>query len=198
MPGATSETEAQGAPTTPPQGGEGSTPEVQGTTAPAAAETPPEGAPTVEALAAKNRELEADNRKYRLAAKAREDADRAKAAEGLSEAERLAQENEALRAERDSLKSRSQEQSLRLAATGSATRLGFRNPDIAVGLIATRVEYGEDGEPTNVDALLTALGKSDPYLLVQTDFGGGPRGTSPASGAPSMNDIIRGATQSSR
>jgi hypothetical protein len=169
-------------------------PQPQGGTAPDAqgAAGTPVTEPDVEAMRAKIAELERDNRGYRQAAKAREEAEKAKAQAELSEAERLRAENQSLMERATTAERRAQEQSLRLTSAGIASRLGFRNPDLATSLIAARVEYDDAGEPTNVEKLLTDLSKSDPYLLTATDFGGGQRGASAATG-PDMNAIIRRA-----
>lgn len=146
---------------------------------------------TVEILQRKITDLEKDNRSYRQAAKQRDDADKATSLASMDEAERLRAENAELREANAGLVRTSQEQSLRLASAAAAQRLGFRNPDLAHRLIdAAAVEYGEDGAPRNIEPMLVALAKSDPYLLTQTDFGGGQRGVSVAQ-ASDMNALIR-------
>ena len=95
---------------------------------------------------------------------------------------------------RTEAEARLQEQSLRASIEAEARKLGFRNPADAHAFIdLAAVERSKDGEPTNIDKLLTDLAKEREYLLETTDFGGGPRGTSPGSSGPTMNDIIRSA-----
>jgi predicted RNase H-like nuclease (RuvC/YqgF family) len=155
--------------------------------------TPPDEGLSVEALQRKVTELEKDNRSYRQAAKQREAAEKAKTEAEMSESERLASRVEELERQLTDREQRAREQSLRLASMTSAQRLGYRNPDIAYRLLDTSaIEFGEDGTPTNVEQMLTALAKSDPYLLVATDFGGGQRGASAAQGTD-MNTLIRRA-----
>jgi hypothetical protein len=148
---------------------------------------------SVEALQRKVAELEKDNRSYRQAAKQREAAEKAKSEADMSEAERLAARVADLEHQLTVRVQREQEQSLRLASITAAQRLGYRNPDLAHRLLdPAAVEFGEDGTPQNIDKMLSALAKSDPYLLVATDFGGGQRGASAAQGTD-MNTLIRRA-----
>lgn len=92
---------------------------------------------------------------------------------------------------------REQDRSVRLAAVEAATRLNFRNPDLAYRLLErSEVEYADDGHPKNVQALLKAVLERDPYLAktAQADFGGGQRGATP-SDKPSMNELLRAAAR---
>lgn len=88
---------------------------------------------------------------------------------------------------------------LRLATVEAARTLGFRNPEIAHRLISSNeVEYTPEGNPKNIDQLLTKIATSDPYLVNGTapgrgaDLGGGPRGSAPAGGND-VNGMIRRA-----
>lgn len=180
---------AQGAPDTQPQGGpppaQGAALQSQGD-----ADKATDGQDR-EALLAKIADLERDNLSYR-------ERERQRKAEGsddltsrLSDLERQVQEAEQRRADAET---RLQEQSLRSSVETEARRLGFRNPADAYALLdMAKVERSSDGQPTNIGVLLTDLAKGREYLLEATDFGGGPRGTSPGSSGPSMNDIIRSA-----
>lgn len=92
---------------------------------------------------------------------------------------------------------REQERSVRLAAVETATRLNFRNPDLAYRLLErSDVEFADDGHPKNVQHLLKAVLDRDPYLAktAQADFGGGQRGTTPPD-RPSMNELLRAAAR---
>lgn len=156
-------------------------------------------ADTPESLKARIAELEKDNRRYRAQAKAREDAEGERTKSEQTEAERLAAKVQDLENKLQTQATKAQEQSLRLATQAAAGRLGFKNPDLAYRLLDTRsLQFGDDGEVPvgQIEAALTALAKSDPYLITASDFGGGPRGSSAAGdGKPSMSDLIRGAAQ---
>lgn len=136
-------------------------------------------------VAALQRELAEARReaaKYRNDAKAKETA-KATTDDRIAELERQI-------VERDQ---RDQERSMRLATLEAASRLGFRNPDIAYRLIdRAAVEFAGDGTPKNVERLLSDIAKSEPYLVGATsDFGGGPRGTPPPTS--DVNTLIRRA-----
>lgn len=77
-----------------------------------------------------------------------------------------------------------------------AAKLGFRDPDDALAHIARRidaVQIDNEGQPTNVDALLADLLKEKPYLAsVQGSADGGQRGDS-SEKPPSMNELLRAA-----
>jgi hypothetical protein len=141
------------------------------------------GVVVVEALTRKVAELERDNRQYRQQIKAQTEAQRANAEAGMSEVERLKARNLELESALADRTKREQEQSLRFSALAAASRLGFRNPDIAYRLLdPASIEWDESsGSPKNVEKMLEGLAKTDPYLLTQADFGGGPRGASPAA-----------------
>ncbi len=90
-------------------------------------------------------------------------------------------------------KGQRQEQSLRLATVTAATKLGFRNPELAYRLLDQgAVTFDPEGAPKNVEKLLTDVAKAEPYLVADTDFGGGQRGATPG-GKADMNDLIRQA-----
>jgi len=178
--------DAQGASDTQAQGAAGP---VQGTTGEA-------GTATVEALTAKLRDLEKDNLSYRKREAAREKAEREKAEGEMTEVERLRAENERLNADLQERERRERQQTLRLTAVQEAGKLGYRDPDLAFDLLQAHVadvEWGKDGQPTNVAKLLTEYAKARPFLVTTTDFGGGSRGQSATSGTPDMNTLIRGA-----
>jgi len=127
---------------------------------------------------------------------ARRDAERALKAlqQEQQEAKPLSEQLAALQQELAAEKAQRQEQSLRLATISTATRLGYRNPDMAFRLLdAKAVEYGEDGAPANVEKLLTDIAKAEPYLLTANDFGGGQAGGTPGGDGNDMNTIIRRA-----
>lgn len=72
------------------------------------------------------------------------------------------------------------------------------NPSVVASMIAPQVTLDEQGKPTNVDALVSALRASDPYLFKVSPGGadagaGNDPGASPAaaSSASAVNDLIR-------
>jgi len=106
---------------------------------------------------------------------------RLKAIEDQTAAEKLAQE-EATMSEVEKSKKRVEEsnkriqdaearnQQLQQKLVASEVKIaaqaqGFHNPARISALIKDDLEYGEDGMPSNLDRVLTALAKSDPYLL---------------------------------
>jgi len=151
------------------------------------------GEDTVEALRSRIAALEKDNHSYREEKRKREEAEAQKSEGEKSEVEKLTAKLSGLESTLAERERKTQEQSLRLASVTEATRLGFRNPDIAYRLLdQSKVERDKDGEPSNVGALLEAIAKDNDYLISAPDFGGGKRGASAAKGND-MNDIIRRA-----
>ena len=70
--------------------------------------------------------------------------------------------------------------------TAKAAKLGIIDPDAAYRLLDTsKLEYDEAGQPTNSEALLTALLKEKPYLA-----GGGASAMSPAKSSGNQKDPI--------
>lgn len=184
----TDEAQAQGAIADQAQGATG---DAQGATGATEATT------VIEALTAKVSALEKDNRSYRQREAQREAAEKARAAAEMSEAERLTAENAELRAALATTTQREKEQSLRLNAATAAQRLGYRSLDRALDhLLANigKVEFDEEGQPKNVERMLTDLAKSDPALVVTPDFGGGQRGA-PVPQGNDMNTLIRAAAR---
>ena len=84
-----------------------------------------------------------------------------------------------------------------------ASSLGFANPEIGAQLVTSKLEFGDDGRPTNARALLEALLKTDGYLKAPAQDAGAP--TPPtraplgatnhgrqAGGQPTMEDFRQG------
>lgn len=92
------------------------------------------------------------------------------------------------REERDRAREqKEQDREVRLAALTAATKLRFRNPELAYRLIERgAVTFNKDGEPTNVENLLKGVLDGNDYLAAgDGDFGGGERG----GGTPVANDM---------
>lgn len=145
-------------------------------------------------LSALNRERElreaAEKREKALAKKVQafEDADKTEAQKA---AERVAELEKELAGERTARQS----MSVQMASIASARKLGFRDPELAVRLVsASEVEFDDAGAPRNIERLLGDIAKQYPALVsATTDYGGGPRGTSPGAG-DDMNAFIRART----
>lgn len=109
-----------------------------------------------------------------------------------TDAQRLEREQRERDAETERLRQENRDLKVGTAATAAATKANALNPATVVGLISSKVQLDDQGNPTNVDALITDLKKSDPYLFrrVSGDAGGGSGEQRPSG---SMNDMIRGA-----
>ncbi len=175
-------------PGAPPQAG--TTTSESTTQAQAAAGTTDQSTTTVD-VAVLQRELAEARRE---AAKHRTDLRRATDSQ-LSEAERLQRRVTELEAEREQVLARERGRSIRYAAIDAASKLGFRDPDLAVRLLdPSAVEVKDDGTPKNVEKLLSEVLARSPYLGrtgIAPDFGGGQRGSAPAGS--DMNSLIRRA-----
>lgn len=172
--------DAQGAaqaPTTQPQGGDAQ--QAQGASA--------DKGPDVAELQRHIDKLERENADYRAKVRnAAQDGEKAKSLE-----ERLA----AIERENGELKSRERENRVADAIKAAAAKAGYRNPDVAVGLVRSSIELDEDGTPRHVERAVNDLLAREPYLGKPTtpDAGGGPRGKSTGPTDPSTSDLIRAA-----
>lgn len=133
---------------------------------------------------------------YRTKLREREEADEAARRAAMTDLERAQAERDEARnalAERDRTM---RDLRARTVILESATKAGFRNPELAYRLVDLEdLEFTADGSPKGVDAALRKLLERDPYLgKTQNggDFGGGPRGSGGASG-DDMNAFIRRA-----
>lgn len=156
-----------------------------------------DGVETVDSLRARLAELERDNRTYRAQIKTAQEKAAADQQAGMTENERMAARLADLERQLTEQQRERQETTMRLTAVTAATRMGFRNPDLAYRLLSpAAIEYDESGTPRNVERLLADLGKAEPYLLTGTlpvDYGGGQRGQVPGSAGNDMNRLIRRA-----
>lgn len=167
--------------------------------------TPPEGTPTptppagnpdaapaaASDLEALRREL-ADTRReaagYRTRLKTFEDAQK-------TDAEKTTERIAALEAENARLAAAHRAVTIRDAAQAAARKAGFWDPEIGASLVNTNdIQFDDEGNPKNMDALVAAIAKDKPRLINgggTPDFGGGVRGA-PAAGH-TMDDLIRRA-----
>lgn len=67
------------------------------------------------------------------------------------------------------------------------------NPTTVYGLIGSKVETDDQGNPTNVDELLKDLRQSDPYLFKRATADAGQGAGEQGAPALNMNDAIRAA-----
>lgn len=197
----TGATEAQAAEVTQPQAGAGSPSPVEGAhKAQAVGATAESGTENSDhaALARENAELRREQAANRKRLQALEAAQTAAEEASLSEVQRAQKRVAELERQLSEFQVRERERTVQLAAIEAASRLNFRNPDLAYRLLdQSEIEYAEDGRPKNIDRLLRMLLEKEPYLAktAQADYGGGTRGTTP-SGPPSMNELIRAAAKS--
>lgn len=124
----------------------------------------------------------------RVKLKAFEDAQAAAELAKLSDADKAAKRAEAAEAALSAARTRIGASELKLASQGA----GIIDPDVAVALLAGKVEYDAGGEPTNVAEIVAQLKKDKPHL-----FGGAGNG---ASGQPAARQAATagGATNPGR
>jgi hypothetical protein len=133
---------------------------------------------TIAQLREIERKAKADARELatlKAAQQAREDAD-------LSEKDRATKRTAELEAQLKDTTTTYRTKLLRLTAEGVARDLRFRDPKLAVRLLdLDAVELDDDGEPTNLPALLKAELKANPYLAEAepVDPGPAPIGATP-------------------
>jgi hypothetical protein len=107
-----------------------------------------------------------------------------------------------LEAERDDWKTKAEDALNKLAqrdrmdaVTTAAGKANAINPATVARMIAGQVEVDKDGKPTNLDALITELKRTDAYLFRRTDAdagaGSGPGTSGPAKDHQDMNRQLR-------
>lgn len=85
---------------------------------------------------------------------------------GKSELERATAKAAEEEQKRTAAEQRAADLVIRLTVERAAGKLGFHDPDDAYRLLdRSAVALGEDGEPTNVDALLRKLAEAKPHLV---------------------------------
>ncbi len=75
-------------------------------------------------------------------------------------------------------------QALQIAVQTAATKLGIVDPDVALALVQSSIEYDDAGTPQGVEAALTELLTQKPYLKAQHPA---PTGGSPTNPPRSRN-----------
>jgi hypothetical protein len=139
----------------------------------------------IHALRTKAGRLEKEVERLRKAEEERQNA-------SLSEVDRLKKELAERDAAVEAAAASAKADRLSGAALAAASRLGFVDPEIAERFLdAARVEWDDNGRPTNVSSLLEAELKARPYLKASytqpPDLGQGNRGR---SGVPLTRDAI--------
>lgn len=155
-------------------------------------ETPEE---RIARLERENKDLRGENAQRRRAQTELERQQAEAAQAGMTELEREQARAKAAEERATELEARVRTQAGRSATTAAASKLNFRNPDLAYNLIAGQLEYDNEGAPTNAEKLLKELAASDGYLVKPAsggDYGGGERGATPPT-QPGMNDLIKAA-----
>lgn len=142
----------------------------------------------------------------RVARKAADDASRAATArvaeleaelkkrddEKLSETDKLRKQLADAEAKSEQAEKKAAETQTRSAVEREAAKLRFVDPADAWDLLeATRIEYGQDGKPTNARALLEELAKKKPYLVGSGRPAALPGGGATPSAGTSMDDWMR-------
>jgi hypothetical protein len=90
----------------------------------------------------------------------------------MSEQEKLAKRLAELEQENQALRKQGQEHTLKYEIMLLASRLGIVDPEAAYRLLdLSRIEFGQDGRPTNLEQGLKDLIKAKPYLVHQAHAG---------------------------
>lgn len=179
----------------PPEG----TPQGSGSpagTAQAAAAGSEGGSVDVAALQREAEEARREAAKYRTSLRALEEQQRQAQQATLTDAERNAQENTSLKSEVATLKAALADERMLNRVMATAGRLGFADPIDAFRLLERdKVEVDDDGEPKNLQKMLSDLLSAKPYLASSAVRAtGSAEGGARGSGAPSdMNRLIRQA-----
>jgi len=160
--------------------------------------TPPEGdgeqSTDGQATDAEKAALRKEAAKYRRELRAAEAKLREHEQAKLSETERLQQRVKELEGEVEQARKKAQTAALRSHVSQAAGRLGFQNPTVAYRLLdLDKLEFDDDDEPKNLDALLRELLRSEPYLARAGSADGGEGRRSGSAAGQDMNSLIRSA-----
>lgn len=139
--------------------------------------------------AAKAEAKKAAKERDELAAKLKEHEDAQ-----LSELERFKKKAEELEAQAQKADQARKDTALRYEVAIHAAKANLHNPEIAHRLIDLgKVEYGEDGSPSNVEALMAELVKANPYLVKGTASNDVPKTPDGNHGRPTDEEIRKQA-----
>lgn len=112
---------------------------------------------------------------------------------GKPETERIAAERDALRSELDAVRSRERQARAKASVLGAATEAGAVNAGVIYRAIVSDIDFDEDGEPTNIPALIAGLKKEAPVLFRQA-VGKADATTGVTQPTPNSDWIKRGLT----
>lgn len=110
---------------------------------------------------------------------------------GKSELERLTGERDSLKGKYEALASRYQTANARAAITEAAGRLNAIDGHAVFAIARDSLEFDDDGEPTNVDAVIKDVQKRHPALFRAANGSGDGGKGAPSGNALNMNDFIR-------
>jgi hypothetical protein len=114
-----------------------------------------------------------------------------------TDTERLTAERDALKTQAETALQKLQLANARSAVTEAATKANAISPRAVFSMIREDLEFDDDGEPTNVAALLKQAQADEPQLFRKSGGkgDGGETGASGADSVSSMNDYIRAAAR---
>lgn len=106
--------------------------------------------------------------------------------------ERLTEERDAYKSRAEQLETQMREARAETAFLDAATKARARSPRTLFRAYRDAVEYGDDGQPTNIDALLAHLQADEPDLFAGPMPGRGDGGKQgPAPDTTDVNALIR-------
>lgn len=109
----------------------------------------------------------------------------------LTETERLQKQAQDASQKAQSIQQLLQEKSAALAIERASRSLNIVDGETAAALIRSKIEFDDNGDPTNVESLLKDLVKNKPFLVAQEGGGGTPPSNPQRSGGYSMEDIAK-------
>lgn len=95
----------------------------------------------------------------------------------MTEAQRLQAQLAEYQQKEQTWEQQRRDQALQIAVQTAATRLGIVDPDVALALIQSSIEYDDAGQPKDVEKALNELLTQKPYLKAQP----APTGVSPTN-----------------
>lgn len=156
------------------------TPPVQATTTPP---TEPQAGESIEDYKRMVSELRKENAGHRTKLKTFEEQENQRQLAALSDAEKLQKRAELAEKQIQTYKAELVNAQVKLAAKDK----GIIDPDMAALALSSKLEYGDDGMPTNLDKALEDLVKSKPYLLAQAESAAQTAGAQRPPSTPAIN-----------
>lgn len=130
-------------------------------------------------------ELRKENASHRTKLKAHEDAEAARQLAALSDAEKLQKQYEQSQAQIKKV----QQENVTLQIQLQATAKGIVNAELISPYVHSKLEFDDNGTPTNLDKVLDEVIKGNPNLVVNTPEPGTPAAQTAnrAPAVPAMN-----------